>query len=112
MEITPGRKFYDEHLAFIQAKNFDGLINEHYNEDAVFTSFYGTIRGREALREHFRTYLGGLGDTTIQLDKLAEGEDTLLIETTVYAETGQERTYNAFVLRDGKISYHFYGVME
>jgi ketosteroid isomerase-like protein len=112
MEITPGRKFYEEHLAFIQAKDFDGLIDSHYNEDAVFTSFYGTIRGKEALREHFRSYLGSLGDTTIQLNKLAESEDTLLIETTVNAEVGQERTYNAFVLRNGKISYHFYGVME
>jgi len=112
METTPGRKFYEEHLAYIQAGDFDGLVDNHYHDDAVFTSFYAVARGREALRAHFRKYLSGLGPMTIHLDKLAESEDTLLLETTVHAEAGEERTYNAFVLRDGKIAYHFYGVIE
>jgi len=111
METTPGRKFYDEHLAFINAKDFDGLIDSHYNEDAVFTSFFGNVRGREALRDHLRSYLRSLGNLKVRLDKLTESEDTLLLETTVTTDAGTVRTYDAFVLRNGKVSYQFYGVI-
>src|SRR5438445_491115 len=104
MESTPGRRFYEEHLAFINAKDFDGLIDNHYNEDAVFSSFFGNLRGREALREHFRQYLGSLGNLRVRLDKLTESEDTLLLETTVTTDRGTVQTYDAFVLRGGKIA--------
>ena len=112
MTTTPGQRFYEEHLAYINAKDFDGLIDNHYNDDAVFTSFFGALRGREALREHFRNYLGSLGDLHVRLDKLTETEDTLLLETTVTTDNGTVRTYDAFVLRDGKVDYQFYGVID
>src|SRR5438270_595238 len=112
MGMTPGRKFYEEHLAYIHAKDFDGLIDHHYNDDAVFTSFFGSLKGREALREHFRTYLGSLGNLHVQLDKLTETGETLLLETTVTTDGGTIRTYDAFVLRGGKIAFQFYGLME
>jgi ketosteroid isomerase-like protein len=112
MESTPGRKFYEEHLAFINAKDFDGLIDSHYNDDATFTSFFGSLKGREALRQHFRTYLGSLGNLRVRLDKLTETENTLLLETTVTTDGGTIRTYDAFVLRNGKIDYQFYGVID
>jgi ketosteroid isomerase-like protein len=112
METTPGRKFYQEHLAFINAKDFDGLIDNHYNDDATFTSFFGSLKGREALRQHFRTYLGSLGNLRVRLDKLTETENTLLLETTVTTDAGTIQTYDAFVLRNGKIDYQFYGVID
>jgi len=112
METTPGRKFYAEHLAYINSKDFDGLIDNHYNDDATFTSFFGCLKGREALRQHFRTYLGSLGDIRVRLDKLTETENTLLLETTVTTDQGTIRTYDAFVLRNGKIDYQFYGVID
>jgi ketosteroid isomerase-like protein len=111
-EMTPGRRFYEEHLAYINDKDFDGLIDNHYNDDAVFTSFYGCLRGREALRQHFQTYLGSLGNLRVRLDKLTETDDTLLLETTVTTDAGTIRTYDAFVLRNGKVSYQFYGVFD
>jgi hypothetical protein len=112
MESTPGRKFYEEHLAYIHAKDFDGLIDNHYNDDATFTSFFGSLKGREALRQHFRAYLGSLGNLHVRLDKLTEIDNTLLLETTVSTDAGTIRTYDAFVLRNSKIDYQFYGVMD
>ena len=112
METTPGRKFYEEHLAYINAKDFDGLIDHHYNDDATFTSFFGSLQGREALRDHFRNYLGSLGNLRVRLDKLTETENTLLLETTVTTDAGTIRTYDAFVLRNGKIAFQFYGVID
>src|SRR5436190_23881173 len=108
MATTPGRRFYEEHLGYINARDFDGLIDHHYTEDAVFTSFFGCLRGREALRAHFKEYLGSLGDLKVRLDKMTESEDTLLLETTVTTNTGTMRTYDAFVLRGGLISWQFF----
>src|SRR5207249_3266606 len=80
--------------------------------DAVLISFDVTIRGREALREYFRTYLERLGTLTVtSTDKFTETEDSIFFEATVASNLGTVRVYDAFVLRDGKISYHFAGAI-
>ena len=112
MNSSPGRKFYEEHLGYLTAKDVEGLVANHYNDDAVFISFDVTVKGREALRDYFRTYLERLGTLTVMsTDKFAETEDSILLEATVTSNLGTVRVYDAFVLRDGKISYHFAGVI-
>jgi hypothetical protein len=109
---SPGRKFYEEQLGYLTAKDVDGLVANHYNDDAVFISFDVTVKGHEALRDYFRTYLERLGTLTVRsTDKFAETEDSILLEATVTSNLGTVRVYDAFVLRDGKISYHFAGVI-
>ena len=109
---SPGRKFYEEQLNYLAAKDVDGLVANHYNDDAVFISFDVTVKGREALRDYFRTYLERLGTLTVtSTDKFTETEDTIFFEATVTSNLGAVRVYDAFVLRDGKISYHFAGVI-
>ena len=61
--------------------------------------------------KQFAPSLGGLGNLKVRLDKLTESEDTLLLETTVTTDAGTVRTYDAFVLRNGKVSCQFYGVI-
>ena len=39
----------------------------------------------------------------VRLDKLTETEDTLLLQTTVTTDKGTIRTYDAFVLRGGRV---------
>ena len=112
MNISGGRIFYEEQLDYLAAKDVDGLVANHYNDDAVLISFDVTIRGREALREYFRTYLERLGTLTVtSTDKFTETEDSIFFEATVASNLGTVRVYDAFVLRDGKISYHFAGVI-
>ena len=112
MNSSPGRRFYEEQLAYLAAKDVDGLVANHYNDDAALISFDVTVRGREALREYFRTYLERLGTLTVtSTDKFTETEDTVFFEATVTSNLGTVRVYDAFVLRDGKISYHFAGVI-
>ena len=45
------------------------------------------------------------------MDKFVETEDTILFEATVRSQLGEARVYDALVLREGKIDYHFAGVM-
>jgi hypothetical protein len=112
LNSSPGRKFYEEQLGYLTAKDVDGLIANHYNDDAVLISFDVTVKGRGALREYFRTYLERLSTLTVRsTDKFAETEDCTLLEATVTSNLGTVRVYDAFVLREGKISYHFAGVI-
>src|SRR5437868_6941927 len=109
---SPGRRFYEEQLAYLAAKDVDGLVDNHYNVDAVLVSFDVTVKGRDALREYFRTYLKRLGTLTVtSTDRFTETEDTIFFEATMTSNLGTARVYDAFVLRDGKISYHFAGVI-
>ena len=112
MNTSSGRKFYEEQLDYLAAKDAEGLVLNHYNDDAVLITFDVTVKGREALREYFRAYLEKLGTLTVtSTDRFTETEDSIFFEATVTSNLGTVRVYDALVLRDGKISYHFAGVI-
>ena len=112
MGSTPGWKFYERHLGYFYAKDVDGLVENDYNKDAVLISFDFTVRGHEALKGIFRAYLDMIGDMEVKsTDNFTETEDTIFLEATLEtSKLGERKVYDVFVLRDGKISYHFTGV--
>lgn len=111
MEPTSGRKFYDEQLSYLFAKDVDGLIDNHYHDDAVLISFDFVVKGSDALKEHFRNYLKMLGNLEVKsTDKFTETEDTIFFQASVVSYLGPAVVYDALVLRNGKIAYHFTGV--
>lgn len=108
---TPGRRFYDEQIAFLRQDSTDELIDQHYQPDAVLIAFAKVVQGQAALKEHFRAYLKMLGTVEVlSLDQFVETEDTIFFEATVRTAIGQVKVYDAFVLRDGKATHHFTGV--
>jgi len=107
-----GRQFYERQLAYLQGGDVDGLIDHHYHADAALVTFDVTVRGRAALKEYFRRYLRQLGHLeALSTDKFVETGDTIFLEATLRTALGVARVYDAFVLRDGKIAYHFAGVI-
>jgi ketosteroid isomerase-like protein len=107
-----GRHFYERHLAYLQAHDVEGLIGHHYHDDALLVTFDATVRGREALTEHFHRYLDRLGRLElVSTDNFTATGDTIFLEATVTTAQATARVYDAFVLRDGKIAYHFTGVI-
>jgi hypothetical protein len=112
MPTTPGHDFYDRQIAFLEANDLDGLIGQ-YADDAVLVSFDRVVRGKEALREYMRGYLGGLG--TLQLvstDRFTETEDSIFFEATVRSLLGEAKVYDVFILRDGVATHQFTGVIS
>lgn len=110
-EPTPGRRFYDEQLKFITEHDVDGLIDNHYTPDAVLISGERIVRGRAALKEYFRGYLTQLGNLRLEsTDAFTEAPDAIYFEATVTTKLGRAKVYDGWVLRDGKIAYHFTGV--
>jgi hypothetical protein len=109
--VTPGRKFYEEQLNYLFAKDVDGLIDNHYNEDAILVSFDFIVKGRAALKVHFRNYLNTLGNLEVKsTDKFTETENSAFLEASVVSNLGPAVVYDAWTLKDGKIAYHFTGV--
>lgn len=111
MQKTAGQQFYDEQLEYLFAGDVDGLIDNHYTEDALLVSYDFDVRGRDALKKHFRNYLKTLGKLTVKsTDKFRETGDTIFFEASVVSDLGPAVVFDSFVLKDGKIAYHFTGV--
>jgi hypothetical protein len=107
-----GRRFYDQQVAYLEAADVAGLINNHYHEEAVLISFDHTIRGRAALIEHFHRYLAQLGSLNLKsTDKYNETEDAIFFEATIATAHGEAKVYDAFVLKDQRIIRHFSGLI-
>jgi len=112
MSTTPGKAFYDRQVAFLEKNDVDGLIPAQYHPDAVIVSFDFVHRGHDALLKHFREYLGHLGYIKLlSTDKFAEIDDAIYFEATVETAGGTARVYDVFMLRDGKATHHFTGLL-
>jgi hypothetical protein len=111
MSETEKRQLYDAQLRYLQAGDVDGLIDNQYTDDALLVSFDNQIRGNAALKEYFRGYLQVLGTIEVlSTDRFVETDDTVFFEATMKTNLGRARVFDAWVLRDGIISYHFTGV--
>ncbi|HEY8642603.1 MAG TPA: nuclear transport factor 2 family protein [Candidatus Dormibacteraeota bacterium] len=110
---SPGQTFYDEQVDYLVRGDVDGLIDNHYAADAELIGFEFVVRGRDALKTHFRQYLKGLpGLKLVSTEKFRESEDALFFEATVHTDNGRAGVYDAFVLRDGKATHHFTGLLS
>jgi hypothetical protein len=113
MAISPGRRFYEEQIAYISNTDVDGLVEAHYRDDALPIGFDVTVKCRPALKEYLQGYLRRLGDFRLKsTDRFSETEDAIFFEATVVSNLGEARVYDAMVLRDGEISHHFTGVIS
>ncbi|HEV8603536.1 MAG TPA: nuclear transport factor 2 family protein [Gaiellaceae bacterium] len=113
MDDGGGQDLYERQVRYLEEKRTDEMVDHHYADDATFVTFGNVVRGREALKEMFRGYLESVGFLKVlSTDKFAETSDTILFEATVNSSLGQSRVYDAFVLREGKILYHFAGVID
>ena len=111
--MAAGRAFFDEQIAYLQRRDTDGLIDNHYLPDAVLISPERMVRGTQALKAYFRGYVEMLGAFTVEsVDVFMETDGAILFEATVQSNLGRARVYDGFALRDGRISHHFSGVIQ
>lgn len=116
-ETTPGRKFFDEHMAYIGANEIDAMIDTQYHEDAVLISPFDVIpgtppphivRGRAALKEFFHTYVSWQGSINVEsLYDFAETEEGIFFQAIFTSNTGRWVVGDAWHMKDGFIYYHY-----
>jgi aerobic carbon-monoxide dehydrogenase small subunit len=108
---TPLRKLYDEVLRTMAQGDPEALVDAHFHPDAVVTTFEGIHSGRDALIAYFRAYLASHRDLRlVATERFVEHGDSLYTETLVRTPDGARHAYNAYVVRDGKITHQFAGV--
>jgi hypothetical protein len=111
-EQTFGKTFYNRQVAFLEAHDIAGLIASQYSPDAELISFDVHVKGSAALTKHFTNYLANLGALKLlTTDKFTETSDAIFFEATIQVAAGVARVYDAFVLKDGKATYHFTGLL-
>jgi pSer/pThr/pTyr-binding forkhead associated (FHA) protein len=104
------RRFFGEQQAFIQDNNIEGLLKIYYQPDAVMLGPGYNVTGLAALNEKISQEMGGL--KLKQVDNFTEAENTIFFEATYETPQGEISKFGAWVLRDGKIAYHFVGVKK
>jgi len=110
---SAGQQFYRRQLEYLQNVDIRGLVDNQYAEDAEMVGFDFTAKGRQAIYDHFVNYMKVLGRIELNsTDKWAETDDSIFFEATMSTNLGVARVYDAFVLRDGKASHHFTGVIS
>ena len=112
MELTPGKAFYQRQIAALEARDMEALMRQ-YHSDATMIGFDFTVMGQAAIRKHLEGYLERLGTLKLKsTDKFTETEDAIFLEATITSRLGEARVYDVFLLRDGKATHHFTGVIS
>ena len=117
---SPLGRLYREHIDLILKKDIEGILNQ-YTPDAMLISSFSDDRkphyfkGRDQLREHFKGILG-LKDLKVDIAFWGETLDALMIveavEVTSDQGTAKMRFADSWVLKNGKISLHFAGMVQ
>jgi hypothetical protein len=114
---TPGRKFFDEHMAYIYANKIDEMIDDQYAQDAVLISPFNVypnpppphiIRGNAALKKFFRTYIDFQGSINVEeISNFAETERSIFFQAIFTSQTGRWAVGDAWDMHEGKIQVHY-----
>ena len=122
IEQSPGRSFHEKYIACLQAGDLEGLLNQ-YHPDATLLSHdsgaaaaaaaTGAFAGTKGIAKFFEQYFGGVGNFSARpTGKYAEGQDSVLCETSVETADAIARVVDVFVLRDGKATHHFTSTVQ
>lgn len=112
MKLTPERAFYQRQIAALEAGDMDSLMNQ-YHTDATIVGFDFTVKGHKDIRLHLDNYLKRLGTLKLKAtEKFTETENIIFFEATVASNLGEARVYDVFLLRDGKATHHFTGLIS
>jgi hypothetical protein len=109
------RAFYERQLALLAEKDHVRLIDEQYHPDAklININLPHVIEGADALKDHFRDYLAQNGYIKlITTDKYIETDDSFMFEATAETANGIARVYDVFMMRDGRATHHFSGLIS
>jgi hypothetical protein len=116
MNTTSGRIFFDEHMAYINNKDIDGMIDDQYTQDAVLISPFDildtppphTVRGNEALKDFFHRYIDWQGSINVEsLYDFAEPENSIFFQAIFTSRTGRWVVGDAWHMTNGKIDTHY-----
>jgi hypothetical protein len=107
MTTTP-RELFDRHVRLTEAGDLEGLLGQ-YHEDAVLLRFDRVVRGKDALREHYATYLAARPRFK-ELLQVADTEDLVSYQAVIEQGDEEHRAYGAIWTRGERIARQVSGL--
>lgn len=107
--MTRGEKFYQDHVNYVAKGDIDGLLRDHYHEDAEMVTFEFVLKGREAIGKYLKEDAPKVTGKVLGMstDYFAESDDVIMYKASVKTEKfGTIKADDAFYLKDGKILRH------
>jgi len=106
--MTKGEKFYQEHLNYVANDDIDGLMRNHYHEDAEMVTFEFVLKGREAIGNYLKESPKITGKVLgMSMDYFAESDDVIIFKASVKTEKfGTVKADDALYIKDGKVLRH------
>jgi len=117
--MTPGKKFFQEHMEYVARKDFAGMVNDTYTEDVIFYHnfpfFPGNppyiFRGKEETIRAESTIFDPKNQGQISAGEpfnFVENKDFIGFQIIVTSpNTGKWLITDAWVLRNGKIAVYY-----
>ncbi|MEW6755140.1 MAG: ketosteroid isomerase family protein [Candidatus Latescibacterota bacterium] len=102
-------EFFQEHVAYITRGDIEGLVRDHYHEDAQMVTFEFVLKGKEAIRKYMQVDSPARTGKVLgmSLDYFTAADDVIMFKASVKTEKfGTIKADDAFYLRDGKILRH------
>jgi ketosteroid isomerase-like protein len=107
--MTWGQDFLNRHVELLSKGDIDGLIREHYHDDAELVTFEFTRKGKDAIA----SYLGveepaQAGQVSnMEIIAQAESDDTIVFTAIVTSKKmGRFVARDAMYVKDGKVLRH------
>jgi len=104
-----GQDFLNEHVGYLQSGDFDGLMENHYHEDAELVTFEFTKYGKAAIKQYLSVDQPEQSGKVLgmTMDAYAESDDTIIFTATVTSEKlGVFVARDALFVKDGKVLRH------
>lgn len=104
-----GMEFLEAHEGYLMRGDFEGLMRDHYHDDAEMVTFDFVAKGKDAIRQYLE--IDGPAQsgrvTGLEMCAFAESDDCIIFDARVTSEKmGQFIARDALFLKDGKVYRH------
>jgi hypothetical protein len=102
-------EFFKEHNDYLSRGDIDGLLENHYHDDAQLVTFEFVLKGKEAIGQYLKVDSPKITGKVLgmTLDYFTAAEDVIMFKASVKTEKfGTIKADDAFYLKDGKIWRH------
>jgi len=104
-----GQKFLEEHVGYLQKQDFDGLMENHYHEDAELVTFEFVLKGKDAIKQYLAVDQPAQSGKVLgmTMNHYAESDDVIIFTATVNSQKlGVFIARDALYVKDGKVLRH------
>jgi hypothetical protein len=104
-----GQNFLDEHVGYLQRDDIDGLIRDHYADDAEMVTFEFTLKGKDAIKHYLKEDQPKTAGKmqVMKMDAYFESDDVIIFTSSVNSEKlGVFIARDALYVKNGKVLRH------